>query len=70
MPASMRWIPAGMTVKYLKVAKGTLTAYCKLPEIKLGESQDLIADVEIKDGKGEVVFTAAINMYVSPKKKA
>lgn len=66
MPRGMRWIPAGMTVRYLKAAKGVLTAYAQMRDIEVGEMGEVPVNVEVKNEAGEVVFTAEIMMHVSP----
>ena len=69
IPAGMRWIPKGMTVRYLKKATGTLTATALVPAIAdPTQAQDLHATVEVRDAQNEVVFDADITMWVSPKK--
>jgi acyl-coenzyme A thioesterase PaaI-like protein len=70
IPASMRWIPRGMSVRYLKKAAGRMTATCTIPTPTDGVAQDLVATVEVRDPAGECVFDAAITMYVSPRKAA
>ncbi len=68
MPRGMRWIPAGMTVRYLKAAKGTLRGYAEMPEVVEGEKAEVPVAVVVKNEAGEAVFDAEITMYVSPKK--
>lgn len=68
MPKGMRWIPAGMTVRYLKPAKGVLRGYASMRAIEMGEKGEVPVNVEVKNEADEVVFTAAINMHVSPIK--
>jgi acyl-coenzyme A thioesterase PaaI-like protein len=68
IPASMRWIPKGMSVRYLRKAVGTMTATCTVPAAAEGVAQDLVAHVDVRDPLGEVVFDADITMYVSPRK--
>lgn len=70
LPPSMRWIPKGMTVEYLKKAKGTLHGVAT-PDIPLVESTagyDLPVTVIVTDEAGDVVFRARIAMWVSPKR--
>lgn len=69
IPASMRWLPKGMTVSYLKVAKTDVTAYATLPTVEEGVARDVPAHVDIKDRDGNIVCQADITMYVSPRKK-
>ncbi|MBL8517030.1 MAG: DUF4442 domain-containing protein [Betaproteobacteria bacterium] len=69
IPASMRWLPKGMTVAYLKVAKTDVTAFATLPTVEEGVARDVPAHVDIKDRDGNLVCQADITMYVSPRKK-
>ncbi|TDR48605.1 acyl-coenzyme A thioesterase PaaI-like protein [Tahibacter aquaticus] len=69
IPASTRWIPKGMSVRYLKKASGRMTATALVPLIAdPGQAQDLHARVEVRDDAGDVVFDADIVMWVSPRK--
>jgi uncharacterized protein (TIGR00369 family) len=70
IPASMRWLPKGMTVEYLKKAGGGVRATATLPEVAEGPAREVPAMVEIRDDAGEVVCRATITMWVSPRKKA
>lgn len=69
IPASMRWIPKGMTVEYLKKAVGTLrgVATPEIPVVEAAAGYDLPVSVEVTNTAGEVVFRARIAMWVSPK---
>lgn len=70
IPASMRWIPKGMRVEYLKKATGTLRATAT-PAIAIVEAQsgyELPVDVTVANTDGEAVFRAEISMWVSPKR--
>jgi acyl-coenzyme A thioesterase PaaI-like protein len=66
--ANQRWIPKGMTVRYLRKASGTLvaTARVRVPDAD-APAQDAHAIVEVRDGSGETVFDADITMWVSPR---
>lgn len=69
IPASMRWIPKGMTVEYLKKAVGTQRAVAT-PEFipaEAAEAYELPLHVVITDPAGDPVFKARISMWVSPK---
>jgi acyl-coenzyme A thioesterase PaaI-like protein len=68
MPAGMRWIPAGMTVRYLGPAKGVLRGYASMREIVPGEKGVVPVKVEVKNEVGNIVFDAEISMHISPKK--
>ncbi|GHB99740.1 hotdog fold domain-containing protein [Thermomonas carbonis] len=69
IPASMRWIPKGMTVAYLKKAVGTMraTATPAFPPRESAEGHELPFEVLVEDLQGEAVFKATIAMWVSPK---
>ena len=69
IPASMRWLPKGMQVEYVRKATGDVQATATLPEVTEGAGRDVPASVEIKDATGEVVCRATITMWVSPRKK-
>lgn len=70
-PGSMRWIPKGMTVRYLKKASGPMTATARVPAITEGTSgSEVHALVDVRDTAGEIVFDADITMWVSPRKAA
>ena len=69
LPPSMRWIPKGMTVEYLKKAIGTMRAVAT-PEFSptaSGAAYTLPVLVDVSDAQGEAVFQARIAMWVSPK---
>ncbi len=70
LPASMRWLPKGMHVQYLKKAETDVTADCAANDIAEGPARDVIVNVDLKDRGGNTVARAEIAMYVSPKKKA
>jgi hypothetical protein len=71
IPADMRWIPKGMTVSYLKKAKGVMhgIATPMIPIVSTSESYDLPINVDILDSVGQKVFHAEIRMWLSPKPK-
>ncbi|WDS37572.1 hotdog fold domain-containing protein [Pseudoxanthomonas sp.] len=69
LPASMRWIPKGMQVRYLAKAVGPQHAVAT-PAIPIRESTEgyaLPVEVAIHDQQGTQVFIANVEMWVSPK---
>lgn len=69
VPRDYRWIPKGMTVKYLAKAETDLTAVAKiepLPEFEA--SMELPVSVQITDTDNNTVFSAVITMWVSKKR--
>lgn len=70
IPAGTRWIPKGMSVRYLKKASGVMTATALVPAVAdPAQAQDLHAIIEVRDAQNEVVFDADITMWVSPRKR-
>ena len=69
IPSSMRWIPKGMTVEYLKKAVGTMHAVATPAfEPTVAEvGYELPFDIVVSNDAGEAVFHARIAMWVSPK---
>jgi acyl-coenzyme A thioesterase PaaI-like protein len=69
LPRGLRWIPRGMTVRYLKKAASDLSATVEAdcafaPDFR----GDVVLPVRVRDTAGQVVMEADISMYVSPKK--
>lgn len=68
MRAHQRWIPKGMTVEYLKKARGRMRAEALVESTReLQGSAECEAPVSVCDGAGEEVFRAVVRMWVSPK---
>ena len=71
IPDAMRWIPKGMTVRYLKKAKGTMIATARVPTVAATNGgSEVHALVEVRDGAGDMVFDADVTMWISPRKAA
>src|SRR5690606_28074134 len=70
IPTSMRWIPRGMDVEYLKKASGGMRAVATLhaPARESADGYELPVRVEVLDVTGEAVFRASIRMWVSPRR--
>ena len=68
IPESMRWLPKGMQVEYLKKAETDVEATATLPPVDQGAAREVPAVVEIRDRAGTVVCRATITMWVSPRK--
>lgn len=69
VPQTHRWIPNGMTVKYLKKATTDLVATATpLSTLDLKQSSEYIVQVDVTNTSNELVFQAHITMWVSAKK--
>jgi acyl-coenzyme A thioesterase PaaI-like protein len=71
LPAGMRWIPKGMSVQYLRKASGVLrgVATPAIPLVSSDAGYDLPVTVGVFDAAGEKVFSAQIDMWLSPARK-
>ena len=69
LSSNMRWIPVGMEVKYLKLAKTDLRAVCHVDDYQWTSAQDVIMPVGVFDTNGVEVFHADITMRISEKKR-
>lgn len=67
IPQNLRWIPKEMTVRYLKKAKGTLTAHCSF-EPGILVPGDIPISLQIMDSSGESALDATILFYISERK--
>ncbi len=70
LPASHRWLPKSMTVRYLKKAETDLRAVATIaPETVYGATGfELPVNVDVFDTRGEKVFDAVITIWVTAKK--
>ena len=64
IPSGARWIPQGMTVKYLAKAKTDLKVICDAADVDFSQSGEVIVHVAAFDTDGTKCFTADITMNV------
>jgi acyl-coenzyme A thioesterase PaaI-like protein len=69
VPSTHRWIPSGMTVRYLAKATGPVRAVATLatPPAFGAEREDADVEVAITDRAGAEVVHATITIRLSPK---
>lgn len=68
LPTSLRWIPRGMTVRYLKKAETDLVAHARMDTPADDYTGDVVIPVRVLDAREQVVVEADITMYVSRRK--
>lgn len=68
VPENLRWIPAGMTVRYLAKAKTDLRAVARGDGLDWTKKGKIEVPVVLYDTNGKEVFTAVILMHISDKK--
>ena len=69
VPASHRWIPMGMDVRYLATAKTSVTAdawWAAAPAFSTGK-EDATVEVAIRDADGTEAVHADIRLRISPR---
>ena len=70
IPPGSRWIPAGMTVEYLKKAKTDLLAVADGTGVDWQQSGEVLVPVEVRDTAAQVVFRALIRMNLKHEQAA
>ena len=65
----LRWIPVGMEVEYVALAKTDLRAVCIVEAYQTTEPGELITPVKLYDKQGNEVFWANIRMRLTERKK-
>jgi uncharacterized protein (TIGR00369 family) len=68
LPDDARFIVAGMSIEYLKKARGTLTATSAPNLPRVTERKEHTVEVEIRDERGELCARATLRTLVGPKK--
>lgn len=68
LPDTHRWIPKGMTIKYLSKATTDVTARTLIDVANWPDAGSVPVLVEVRDRSGQIVVTADIEMYVSRRK--
>ncbi len=67
LPADMRWIPSGMDIQYLKIARTNLEALVEIDAAQLTGKKTITLEIPVTDINGEEVVHASIRMHISPK---
>ena len=68
IPNTMRWLPRGMTIEYLRKAESDVRATARLDKSEWREACNVGVPVTVVDGAGEEVVRAVITMHVSPRR--
>jgi uncharacterized protein (TIGR00369 family) len=70
LPDDARFIVAGMSIEYLKKARGLITAESRPPRIESNERREIAVEVEMRNAAGELCARATLRTLIGPKKDA
>jgi acyl-coenzyme A thioesterase PaaI-like protein len=68
LPNDARFIVAGMSLDYVKKARGRITGSCDCPIIETSEKREYEVNVVLRDPAGEDVVRAVLRTLVGPKR--
>jgi acyl-coenzyme A thioesterase PaaI-like protein len=69
LPDDARFIVAGMSIDYVKKARGTITATCECAVPPTAERAELQIPVVLRDAGGDDVARATLRSLVGPKRR-
>lgn len=69
LPDDARFIVAGMSIDYVKKARGTIIGECRLEPILTSERREYEVYVEMKDSSRDIVARSTLRTLVGPKKR-
>ena len=67
LPDDARFIVAGMSLDYVKKARGTITGECRIPPIESSAKCEYEVPVTLRDESGAVVVNGTLKTLVGPK---
>ena len=67
LPDDARFIVAGMSLDYVKKARGTITGECRIPPIESNAKNEYEVPVTLRDPAGDVVVNGVLKTLVGPK---
>ena len=70
LPKGMRGIVRGLSVEYVKKARGLLVARCEASPPATSEDQDTQVEAFIDDGEGDTVAIVRVDWRVGPVKNS
>lgn len=68
LPDDARFIVSGLSIEYIKKARGVITATATCPVPDTNARAEFDVPVEMRDAKGDVVARATLKSLVGPKK--
>ena len=68
LPQDARFIVAGMSIDYVKKARGTITGTCDAPPITTSDEAEYDVPVVLRNDDKEIVVNATLRTLVGPKR--
>jgi len=68
-PNDARFIVAGLSIDYVKKARGRIVGECECPVPTSSARQEYEVPVVLRDSSGDVVATANLRTLIGPKKR-
>lgn len=68
LPGDMRFIVAGLSIEYVKKARGRISAEAEVAVPEGRERREIMVPVTLRDPAGEVVARAELRTLIGPKK--
>ncbi|MCC6809391.1 MAG: DUF4442 domain-containing protein [Deltaproteobacteria bacterium] len=68
LPGDARFIVAGLSIEYIKKARGRITAISECPVPRSNAREEFAVPVVMQNAQGEVVAKATLRTLVGPKK--
>ena len=66
LPPGVRGIVTGLSIEYLKKARGTLVAECRCAPGPVTADRDETLHADVRDAEGDVVARATVRWKLSP----
>ncbi|RMH42574.1 MAG: DUF4442 domain-containing protein [Deltaproteobacteria bacterium] len=67
LPDDARFIVTGLSIEYVKKARGTITGTCHLDRPLASEREEIEVPVVLRDDAGDIVATATLRTLIGPK---
>ena len=68
LPDDARGILRGLSIEFIKKARGTLTCECSFEPVRDNQTRDYELVAEIRDARGVIVSRAKANWRIGPKR--
>ena len=68
LPDDARFIVSGMSLDYVKKARGTIIGECRIPPVESSLKSEYDVPVTLRDERGDVVVNGVLKTLVGPKR--